>query len=81
MKYETQEYMDMYPHTGYKLFHDETHAKAWERHMRENYSGGITTLVGYATKQEILDYIEAFNIKPEQELLNNINNDEYYITS
>ena len=81
MKIETHDYMDMYPNTSYKLFHNEILAKDWEKYMRENYSGGVTTVIGPATKQEILDYLEAFKIEAEPELLENINNDEYYNTS
>ena len=80
MKYETHEYMDMYPEIGYHLFYDEAQAKAWEEHMQKNYSGGITRLLGPAKQQEILDYIKDNNMSPDELTMNNINNKEYYQT-
>lgn len=80
MKYETHEYMDMYPEIGYRLFDDKAQAKAWEEHMQKNYSGGTTRLLGPAKQQEILDYIKDNNMSPDELTMNNINNKEYYQT-
>lgn len=75
-KYGEQDYMDMSPSYGYHLFDDDTQAKAWEKHMQENYASGRTWLCGPATQAEILEYIKGMDL--DKLTLNNINNPNYY---
>ena len=77
-KYEEHDYMDMQPNIGFRLFEDDAQAKAWEKHMQENYSGGTTRLIGPAKKQEILDFVIEADIDPDPVLAANIDNDNYY---
>ncbi len=72
------DYMDMSPEVSYRLFEDWNQAKAWEKQMRENWASGTTNVVGYATQQEILDYIQRYNLQLDEATRNNINNKQYY---
>lgn len=75
-KIETWDYMDVTPCHCYRLFTDEQEAKAWEKYMMENYSGGTTRVLRPASKAEILKCIEGMSL--DELTLKNINNDEYY---
>lgn len=75
-KYGEQDYMDMSPSYGYRLFEDDAQAKAWVKHMKENYASGDTWLCGPAKQAEILDYIKGMDL--DELTLNNINNPNYY---
>jgi hypothetical protein len=77
-KIEKCDYMDMYPTYSYKLFESSEDAATWALRMMEAYSGGTTRLVGMATKQEIVDYINRYNIDCDETLTRNINNPDYY---
>lgn len=78
-KYEAHGYMDIQPNIGFHLFKDEAEAKAWEKYMQTEYSGGITRLIGPANKQEIMDFLIAHDIDSAPELMRNICNDSYYL--
>ena len=75
-KYGEHDYMDMSPNYGYRLFEDENQAKAWEEHMKKNYTGGDTWIVGPAKQEEILAYIQGMDL--DELTLSNINNPNYY---
>lgn len=77
-KVRSHDYMDMYPEYSYKLFNSKFEAELWEKYMRENYSGGTTHIVGYATQEEILKYINSFKDELDEVTLNNIYNEKYY---
>ena len=74
----SHDYMDEKPEIGFKLFKDFDEAKAYEKHMQDNWSGGTTNLAGYASQQEILDFVKKYNITLDKETETNINNPEYY---
>ena len=74
----SHDYMDEKPEIGFRLFKDSDEAKAYEKHMQDNWSGGTTNLAGPATQQEILDYLKRWNITPDELTMSNINNKEYY---
>lgn len=42
---EQHDYMDMHPQKHLYTFSGDENAKAWEKHMRENYSGGTTRVI------------------------------------
>lgn len=44
VKVISDEYMDAYPSYGLRTFKDWETAKAWEKHMNDNYSGGTTKI-------------------------------------
>ena len=77
-KIEKWDYMDCRPTYSYKLFESSEAAATWALHMMEAYSGGTTRIAGMATKQEIVDYINRYNIDCDKILTNNINNPDYY---
>ena len=77
IKYESQAYMDMYPEVGYRMFDSLENAKAWAKHMQENWSG-TCVILGYATQEEILEYIKKYNIEPEERVMYDILNKENY---
>ena len=77
-KYSEHDYMDEYPSIGYRLFEDAEQASKWEAHMNSSYSGGTTTIIGPATKEEILRYVEDNKIVLDTLTKANIENDAYY---
>lgn len=72
------DYMDEKPEIEFRLFKDSDEAKAYEKHMQDNWSSGTTNLAGPATQQEILDYLKRWDITPDELTMSNINNKEYY---
>lgn len=46
------DYMDMHPTKELMFFEDDNVAKSWEKHMRENYSGGTTKVLLPALTRE-----------------------------
>ena len=80
MHYGYHEYMDEKPGDGYRLFESVEQSKDWADHMRKNYTGGTTWIIGPATQSEILDYIKKNDITPDELTMNNINNTSYYQT-
>lgn len=77
-KYESQNYMDPQPEIGFKMFEDLEKAQDWAKCMRTNWSG-TCLILGFATKQEILEYIDKYNLTPDERTMANIYNDKYYV--
>lgn len=72
--------MDSTPSFGYHLFKDEVEARAWAKHMNENYSGGSTRILGPAKREELLEFVlqnDLFNDLPEEGKNNIINPKNY----
>ena len=59
-KFEVHEYMDMKPTIIVKAMESVEVARAYAKHMNENYSGGRTTYIGEMTDSGAKEYI--FNI-------------------
>lgn len=76
-KYESQDYMDPKPEIGFRAFEDLEKAQDWARYMQNNWSG-TCQILGFATKQEILDYIDEYHLTPDERTLTDIHNDEWY---
>ena len=72
------DYMDLCPTYSYELFSTMEEAENWAKSMRENYSGGTTSIDGYATQEEILKYIEDFKDYLDDITMKNIYNEDYY---
>ena len=79
-KFETHDYMDEYPEVYYRTFPTIEVAKQFAEHMSENYSGGTFTFIGYALKQEVLNYVNdnKNKLSLSEEVLSEINDDEAY---
>lgn len=79
-KFLTHEYMDMYPEVLFKTFGSIEEAREFTKQMNANYSGGTTELVGYAKKQEIIDFVNKHNLDEalDEETLININDNSNY---
>ena len=76
-KYESQYYMDPEPEIGFRTFKDLETAQDWANHMQSNWSD-TCQILGFATKQEILEYIDKYHLTPDERTLADINNDECY---
>ena len=76
-KYESHDYMDSNPEIGFRMFETLETARDWANYMQNNWSG-TCCIIGFATKQEILDYIDKYHLTPDERTLSDINNDEYY---
>lgn len=76
-KYQSQDYMDCSPVTGYRLFGSLDEAQAWAKHMQENWSG-ICTILGYASQEELLKAIKYYDIAPDDNIMDNILNKDCY---
>lgn len=76
-KYESQDYMDPQPEIGFKTFKDLETAQDWAKHMQDNWSG-TCCIIGFATKQEILEYIDKYHLTPDEKTMTDIFNDECY---
>lgn len=65
VKYETHDYMDEFPDECVRTFlgetekEIETNAKAWCKHMNENYSGGTTKFIKVMSAKEARAYLDA----------------------
>lgn len=73
--------MDEKPHEAFRLFNDEQEARQWEFEMNENYTGGITRLIGRATWAEVHKYVEENHLELDDQTLSNVNNMAYYASS
>lgn len=76
-KYESHDYMDPKPEMGFRMFENLETAQDWANHMQNNWSG-TCSIIGFATKQDILDYIDKYHLTLDERTLSDINNDEYY---
>jgi hypothetical protein len=77
-KFERHDYMDEYPEVFYRTFPTIRGARRFAERMSENYSGGTTTFIGYALKQEVLNYVKDNKLSLSEEVLSEINDDEMY---
>ena len=77
-KFERHDYMDEYPEVFYRTFPTIRWARRFAECMNENYSGGTTTFIGYALKQEVLNYVKDNKLSLSEEVLSEINDDEMY---
>lgn len=77
----SHDYMDEKPEIRFRLFKDSDEAKAYEKHMQDNWSGGTTNLAGPATQQEILKFVKDNGLKLDSDTLANINNKSYYLNN
>ena len=77
-KYYSYDYMDEIPEIGYHLFEDDTQAKDWVEHMNSRWSGGYVWIDGYATKEEMLKFIEDNNIELDEATSKNVYDDNHY---
>lgn len=80
-KFEKHDYMDMFPEIFFQSFPDVETARNYAKYMQENYSGGTTTFIGYALKQEVLNYVKDNNLSLSEEIVSEINDDEMYYGS
>ena len=56
-KFQTQDYMDMYPETQVMVFANEAEAKEFVDYMQSAYSGGTTKLLGELDSVEAANYV------------------------
>ena len=69
--------MDLKPEIGYRLFKDEDESKRFKEHMETHWSGTVQ-IAGYATKAELLKFIEDNHIELDEVTTQNVHNDNYY---
>lgn len=79
-KFEKHDYMDMFPEIFFQSFPDVETARNYAKYMQENYSGGTTTFLGYATKSEVIDYVNKYHLDEtlDDTTLIQIQDDEMY---
>ena len=78
-KYQSHDYMDPNPEVGYRLFNSLEAARRWAKHMQKGWSG-TCTILGYATMDEILGYINMHNISLDAETEAKVVNPDNYFT-
>lgn len=78
-KYQSHGYMDPNPEVGYRMFNSLEAARRGAKHIQKKW-GGICTILGYATMDEVLEYVRMHNIpldaKTEADV---VNPDNYFV--
>lgn len=76
-KIETYCFMDWNEEISYRLFPTEKKAREWSKEITNSINGKCR-VIGFASKAEVLGYIQQNNVQLDAITEQNVNNDSYY---